>query len=343
MTQNVVQGLLYGDSLYGISAAIPWTMIFLFFVPIVAALFYGRVFCSSACPLGAVQELTAIFPVKLPDWVDQSFGLIRYVYLGVAVLFVALGMQFLLCRFDPYVNFFRLSGIANILWFGGALLVIGIFIARPYCRFLCPYGAILGLCSKTAMINVKVTPGECTNCRLCEKMCPYGAIRSPTKQPDAKERFRGPLRLVVVICAIPLILMLSLILCRQTTMWFAMFHPDIAIVPILRMEDPDQLGLVTVTGSFDETLAFKKIGGSHEEQYEKAARLYGKFLAGTSLLGLWIGLVVSLKLITVSLRRKRTEYEVDPSKCMACGRCFWYCPNQKENRVLLEDKIRFFR
>lgn len=339
--QNVFHALFYREELSKLGILVPWTVIFLFAIPIVAALFYGRVFCSSVCPLGAIQELLTIFPIKLPRWLEHSLGLIRYVYLGLVVMFVAMGLPFILCRFDPYVNFFRLSGMADILWFGGILLVIGLFIGRPYCRFLCPYGAILGLCSKAAMRNVHVTPGECTKCRLCEEMCPYGAIEPPSKRPDPLERKRGPIRLLIVLLCVPAIIFSSVYIAKSTSIYFAALHPDVAIVQALRMEDESELGLLGETGTVDETVAFKKKNIANEDQYRKATAIYQQFRTACGWLGLWIGIVFSVKLVYVALRRKRTEYEVDPALCVACGRCFWYCPNQNENRVLLEDELRF--
>ena len=86
--------------------------------------------------------------VRVPKWVDHSLGLVPYFYLGAAVGFAATGSAFLICRYDPFVAFFRRSGSDNMLVFGGCLLVIGLFVGRPYCRYLCPYGAILGVLSR---------------------------------------------------------------------------------------------------------------------------------------------------------------------------------------------------
>ena len=76
-------------------------------------LFFGRTFCAAVCPLGAVQELVAVRPVKVPRWLDQALGLLAYVYLGAAVMFAATGTAFLICRYDPFVGFFRRSPAAR--------------------------------------------------------------------------------------------------------------------------------------------------------------------------------------------------------------------------------------
>jgi len=325
--QNVILAVLHPEIL------VPLSLLLLFFLPIVVALFYGRVFCSAVCPLGAVQELTARFPVQMPHWLDRSLSSFRYIYLGAVVLFLFCGLPFLLCRFDPYVGIFRMSGMVYVLYLTGGMLLLGLFIGRPYCRFLCPYGAILGWCSRVSAHNVRVTPGDCSNCKLCEKVCPYGAILPPTKLPTPEESKNGPWRLLLVLLAVPVLIFGMSLLARQGAMSMAMFHPDVALTQNLLAEET---GVVPDRATFENTEAFYNTGVPNAELYARAGRIYQHFLLGTTLFGAWVGLVIGGKLIQSTLRRRREEYSVDPSRCVSCGRCFWYCPNQKGDRVLLQ-------
>jgi NosR/NirI family nitrous oxide reductase transcriptional regulator len=171
--QNVVVALT--DPNY----SIPVVAIAVFFMPLVIALFFGRAYCGGVCPLGAMQELVVIKPLRVPMRLDRILGLLKYVYLLLAIIFAlkpALTRDFLICRFDPFVGFFRFTGAPYMLAIGGAFLIGGMFIGRPYCRYLCPYGVLLAWCSKLAKRGVSITPDRELDCGLCTDACPFGAI-----------------------------------------------------------------------------------------------------------------------------------------------------------------------
>jgi len=171
--QNVVVAL--ADPTY----SIPIVAIAVFFLPLLVALFFGRAFCGGVCPLGAMQELVVVKPLQVPRRLDQALGLLKYVYLALAIAFAlkpALTRDFLICRFDPFVGFFRFTGEPYMLAIGGVFLIGGMFLGRPYCRYLCPYGGLLAWCSRLARKGVTITPDKELDCGLCTNACPYGAI-----------------------------------------------------------------------------------------------------------------------------------------------------------------------
>ena len=171
--QNVVVAL--ADPKYSIPVVVTAT----FILPLVVALFFGRAFCGGVCALGAMQELVVLKPVEVPRRLDRALGLLKYVYLGLAILFAvkpALTRDFLICRFDPFVGFFRRNGAPHMLILGGAFLVLGMFVGRPYCRYLCPYAGLLAWCTRLARRGVTITPNKELDCGLCAEACPYGAI-----------------------------------------------------------------------------------------------------------------------------------------------------------------------
>ena len=117
---------------------IPLSVVCFFALPLVFTIFFGRTFCASVCPLGAVQELLAVRTIHVPRWLDHALGMVPFLYLGAAVVLAATGTGFVICRYDPFVAFFRLGGNANMLVFGTCLLAVSVFIGRPYCRYSVP-------------------------------------------------------------------------------------------------------------------------------------------------------------------------------------------------------------
>jgi len=107
--QNVTLALF--DSGYGI----PLTVVAFFLLPLAFTLFLGRTFCAAVCPLGGIQDVVLAHPVRVPAWLEQGLGMLAYVYLGLAVLFAATGSAFIICQYDPFVAFFRLSGSVSML------------------------------------------------------------------------------------------------------------------------------------------------------------------------------------------------------------------------------------
>lgn len=160
---------------------VSYAVIAFFTLPLILAIFFGRVFCGGVCPLGAIQELVVLWPVQVPRTLDHVLGSIKYIYLATAILFAVrpdIPREFLICRFDPFVGFFRGDGPAHMLMIGGALLVLGMFVGRPFCRYLCPYGVLLSLVSRLSWKGVTITPDKELDCGLCIEACPYGAIEN---------------------------------------------------------------------------------------------------------------------------------------------------------------------
>ena len=179
--QNVALGLFDKEYL----VALP--VLFFFALPLVFALLFGRVFCAGVCPLGVVQDLVLIKPVRIPGWLNACLGFFPYVYLAAALAAVGVNGTFLICRYDPFVSLFRLQGPTTLLLLGGIFLTLSLFVGRPYCRFVCPYAVLLRICSRWSWKHLTITPDECVVCSLCHDACPFDAIQAarpgPRKNP----------------------------------------------------------------------------------------------------------------------------------------------------------------
>jgi polyferredoxin len=325
-TQNVALALF--DANY----AIPVSVVIFFTLPLAFTLLFGRTFCAAVCPLGAIQEVVAVRSLRVPKWVDHSLGLLPHFYLGAAAAFAATGTAFLICRYDPFVGFFRLSGSVNMLIFGGCLLVIGLFIGRPYCRYLCPYGAILGILSRFAKWHLRIPPEECIQCRLCEDVCPYDAIQPPTVQQPASQRPAARARLAAMLLVLPLLVAAGLTIGRQLAVPLSRLDPNVRLAE--QVEAELAAGL---EGTTDASDAFRNTGRPVRELVGEAMDLRKKYRFLGGLIGAWCGLVLGVKLIHLSIRRRRPDYAPQRAGCVSCGRCFWYCPPEKVRLGLIRD------
>ena len=325
--QNVALGLF--DRGY----AVPLAVTAFFLLPLVFALFGGRAFCAGVCPHGALQDLVLLKPVKVPPWLEQALSVLPYIYLGAGVLFAATGSAFIICQYDPFVPIFRMSGRSLMVLTGAALLLLGVFVGRPYCRFLCPYGALLKLGAIVAKWRVRVTPDYCTQCRLCEASCPFGAMREPQSSPaGAQGLTQDRRRLAWMLVLLPVLLAGGGWLGSQFSAPASRLHPTVSLADqLVRAE-----GTAPKFGALSpDDLALERARQTPKEILTEAASIRRKFATGGWIFGAWVGLVIGAKLISLSVRRQRTDYEPDRGDCFACARCFEYCPNELVRRGLM--------
>lgn len=321
--QNVT--LSFFDPGYALALS---TLLF-FVIPLGFALFAGRVFCSGICPLGAIQDLVVLHPIRLPRAVNEGLSMFKYVYFGLAVLFAATGTGFIICRFDPFIGFFRLNANPGMIFFGAGMLMIGAFIARPYCRFLCPYSVLLNWMSRFSKWHLSITPDHCIQCRLCEDSCPFDYIHQPNLDHKPESRRIGLRRLNVLVLAVPLLMLLFGWVGSVLAEPMAQLNHTVALVEQI-LDEPEG----ATEPSTDSIDAFRQSGQSWDALLATANSIRKKFYVGGWLLGLFIGLVFGLKWIRLSLSWSRKDYEPDRGNCLSCGRCFQACPNDKENLLI---------
>lgn len=314
--------------------AIPVTVIAFFVLPLLFTLFYGRGFCAAVCPLGTIQDAMVIKPVSVPGWLEGTLRFLPYLYLGFGVLFAATGAGFIICQYDPFVGFFRFGATFNMLLLGFSLLLLGTVVARPYCRYLCPYGVLLNWMSRFSRKNITITPSECTNCRLCEESCPFGAIHRPAVESELKEKSPGTRQVAILMLTIPMFVVAGGWGVSQMHIPLARQHFTVSLAEEIRMENSGVRAETT-----EITRTFRASGQPTSELFTQADMIVDRFFTGSWLLGGFLGLVVALKLIGLSIRKKRYEYSADNGNCLSCGRCFSYCPFELEQRKAKKQVI----
>ncbi|WP_319481743.1 4Fe-4S binding protein [uncultured Draconibacterium sp.] len=316
--QNVT--LTFFDPAYAISI----TALLFFILPLVVTLFFGRTFCAGACPLGAIQDLVVVKPISLPKWLNKTLGLIPYLYLSLAVLFAATGTDFIICRYDPFVGIFRMDAKFLMIVLGVAFLLMGMFVARPYCRFLCPYGVLLSWMSRFSSRHLTITPSKCIQCKLCTHSCPFDAIDFPTNEKEVVKSGLGPKRFITYALVIPLWIALGVFVGAKSHTFLSKANQDVYLAELLiehpeLKNDPDNIDVQTFLAS----------GKSMDELVNEATVIREKFYIGSMIAGGFMGLVIGMTLLNTVVFRKRQDYEPHKGNCFSCARCVDYCPVEK--------------
>jgi len=165
--------------------------IFLFWLFILVTVFiWGRgLFCGWLCPFGSLSEMLhkaagvlglRRFQFKLPMRWHHHLKWVKYgIFLGLLVVsFFSMTLAETLAEIEPFKTTF-LVGIWNRSWpfatFAGGLLVLSLFIERPFCKYLCPLGAALAIPSTFRWIGLRRKPA-CNSCSACAFRCGSQAI-----------------------------------------------------------------------------------------------------------------------------------------------------------------------
>ena len=149
----------------------------------------GRgVYCGWLCPFGALQELSnraarllRVPQIRVPAAVQERLWAMKYLLALVLVglVFFSVGASDAVAEVEPFktVVSARLAREWPYVLYALALLGIGLFVERFYCRFLCPLGGALAVMGRVRMLAwLKRRPQCGSECRICEAECPIGAI-----------------------------------------------------------------------------------------------------------------------------------------------------------------------
>jgi ferredoxin len=325
--QNMVLGVV--DNTY----KIPLTAFVFFLLPLVFSLFFGRTFCAGVCPLGVIQDIIVIKPIELPKWLQKVLGLIPYLYLGLAVLFVATKSEFIICRYDPFVGLFRFDAPFHMMMLGILFLATGLFVARPYCRFFCPYGVLLGWMSRFSSNHMTITPAACIQCKLCANSCPFGAINEPVVETG--KRHSNVNRMITYFILLPLWTGIGGLAGSMVHVPLSHYNKTVYLAEQL-IEHPelkdDQKNI--------DIRTFLTSGKTTTQLIAEADAIRHQFYIGGWLLGGFMGFVIGTGLIRLSAFRRRDDWETDKTNCLSCARCMDFCPVKKgeDGKITINER-----
>jgi len=140
---------------------------------IVLALVFGRIICGQICPAGAVQELMHLVPIKKCGRAESRAPVA--VRAGVFVVFLAagLGLSVNLLALIGLPAFFHLTVASASFFVFLGIVLLSATVYRPFCRYVCPYGALLAPAASKGLYRLRRTDA-CIGCRKCERACPTG-------------------------------------------------------------------------------------------------------------------------------------------------------------------------
>ncbi|MDX9802041.1 MAG: 4Fe-4S binding protein [Spirochaetia bacterium] len=185
------------ENLYNLAAVLAGTLLF------------GALFCGWLCPLGSVQDWvfragrrlrltgkkwfsaprSGLF-FKIGVFLTSVLPYLRFAVLGLILFATYRSFNLVFSHIDPFYALFHIwTGTALPLSMAvlGGVLVLSLFIRRPWCRWLCPFGAVLGFAGKIALFTVRRNSELCIGCKACDRACPSGIkISEPDKITDSR-------------------------------------------------------------------------------------------------------------------------------------------------------------
>lgn len=157
---------------------------YLMIVVFISAIIAGPIFCGWVCPFGTFQEWIGkigkkIFKKKynnfIPNKIDSLLRYLRYFVLIWVLVMTAISATLVFSSYDPYYALFNfwtgevaISGFITL----AIIIIFSLFIERPFCKYACPYGALLGITNLFRIFSVKRNSNTCISCKACDKACP---------------------------------------------------------------------------------------------------------------------------------------------------------------------------
>ncbi|HIJ82110.1 MAG TPA: 4Fe-4S binding protein [Desulfuromonadales bacterium] len=160
-----------------------------FLTVLAGALLLRRSFCSWICPVATISECSWKLGFKtvrrnwrFPGWLDIPLRSLKYLLLIFFVYSIAVAMsadelqRFIQSDYHKIADvrlldfFLQISPRALTILAG--ILLSSLLLRNPFCRYLCPYGALLGLLAMLSPFRITRDEGRCVSCGVCSAVCP---------------------------------------------------------------------------------------------------------------------------------------------------------------------------
>lgn len=174
----------------------------------------GRYVCGWLCPFGLIQDLLnkIPFPKKIRTFKsDRLFRKLKYVILAVFVILLPMVVVDVTGLGEPWFCKFicpagTLEGGVPLVLLNSALretvgflyawkllilavtVILSIIIYRPFCKYICPLGAVYSFFNRVSVFKITLDKEKCIGCNKCEKTCKMNV--NPSENPDSAECIR---------------------------------------------------------------------------------------------------------------------------------------------------------
>ena len=161
---------------------------------------FGRLICGFLCPFGFLQDLLHKIPApkgRLAPAIDRPLRALKYIILAVFVVALPLLFSDAFGNGEPYfcklicpagtleggvplllTNASLRAMVGALFTWKAALLMLfiaaAVLLYRPFCKYVCPLGAIYGFFNKYSFYRLQVDAAKCTSCKACERQCKMG-------------------------------------------------------------------------------------------------------------------------------------------------------------------------
>lgn len=174
---------------------------------LVVSLFFGRVYCASFCPIGALQDGVIFFRKRLKPKKHRYHGArrVRYHILIIYSICLVIGFTVVPLLIEPWNIFLNIAALTNptaveATWirlgtgatvgFVGGIITLALILAwawidgREFCNSVCPIGTFLSLAEAPTSMRIEIDSDKCVNCFECEETCRASCIEVKSRTVD---------------------------------------------------------------------------------------------------------------------------------------------------------------